>query len=81
MAQSAGQPPWMLGGIMTTGGLLAAGWHLQHLSPATQALWCAFALIAVAAGGWRLYLQVQVDREWLRRLRGEPPRRVPDPCR
>jgi hypothetical protein len=71
MARSAGQPPWMLGGILTTGGgLLAAGWHLQHLSAVTQALWCAFAVIAVVVGGWRLYLQVQVDREWLRRLRG-----------
>lgn len=70
VVRSAGRPPWFLG--TTTGtGCLVAGWQLQHPSPATQVLWCAYALITVVAGGWRLYLQVQVDREWLRRLRGE----------
>jgi hypothetical protein len=70
VVRSAGRPPWVLGGIMTTGGLLAADWRLQHVSPATQALWYAFAAITVGAGTWRLYVQVQVDLEWLRRLRG-----------
>jgi len=75
VVRSAGRPPWLLGGIMGTGGLLAAGWHLQQVSPATQALWCASAAITVGVGGWRLYLQIQVDREWLHRLRGGPPRK------
>jgi hypothetical protein len=72
VARSAGRPPWLLGGMMGTGGLLTAAWHLQLPSPATQVLWCAFALITVGASGWRLYLQVQVDREWLRHLRVGP---------
>jgi hypothetical protein len=69
VVRSAGRPPWLLGGVMTTGGLLSAGWHLHHVSSATQAVWCAFAAITVGAGTWRLYVQVQVDLEWLRRLR------------
>lgn len=61
---------------MGAGSLVVASGHLQHLSPATQAFWCALAAISVGGAGWRLYVQIQVDREWLRRLRGGRPGRL-----
>jgi hypothetical protein len=68
--RSAGRPPWFLG--TTTGtGCLVAGWQLQHPSSSlsSQLLLCAYALLAVTAGWWRLYLQIQADQVWLCRLR------------
>jgi hypothetical protein len=70
IVRSAGRPPWVLGGTTGIGCLLTADCYLQHPSPAALALWCAFAAITVGAWTWRFYVQVQVDREWLRCLRG-----------
>jgi hypothetical protein len=68
LVRSAGRPPWFLG--TTTGtGCLVAGWQLQHSSLLSQLLLCAYALLAVTAGCWRLYLQIQADQVWLCRLR------------
>jgi hypothetical protein len=51
------------------GGGLFLAFRQVEANLATEALWVALATLVVVAAAWRVYLEIQTDREWLRRYR------------